>query len=82
MTYDEARTTIQRYTVYRHFKGGLYQVDVIAKCEGTGKPMVIYHDMKKHGITWARPADEWYEEMDTGQKRFEEVKIVPAKKGE
>ena len=44
--------------------------------------IVIYHDMKKHGITWARPGEEWYEEMDTGQKRFEEVKIVPAKKGE
>ena len=73
MTYQEAKIKIPVYAVFRHFKGNLYEVLAIAQDTETEKPIVIYQDVNKRGIIWARPASMWFDEVNEGVKRFEKV---------
>lgn len=74
MSYDEAKVKIPALSIYRHFKGNLYKVLAIAKDTETEEPIVIYQDIEKHGIYWARPAHMWFDEVSEGVKRFERYK--------
>ena len=74
MTYYEAKTAIPRYAIFRHFKGNMYEVLAIAKDTETEEPVVIYQDIKKRGIIWARPASMWFDEVEVGVRRFERCK--------
>lgn len=42
--------------VYKHFKGGLYIVEDIARHSETGKEMVVYRSLKD-GKLWVRPVE-------------------------
>lgn len=58
----------KRGEIYRHFKGGTYQVLGCAILEGTKEEMIIYKSFKDE-ITWVRPLEEF-----TGIHPFHEVK--------
>lgn len=60
--------------LYRHYKGGLYEVIYTATHTETLEEMVVYKDNKEN--VWVRPASMWNEIVDTPfgkMKRF--VKI-------
>ncbi len=71
MTYDEAKTKIRQYGIYRHYKGNCYGVLAIAKHAETKEPFVVYQDINKRGITWIRAASTWFDDVGNGKKRFE-----------
>jgi len=56
--------------IYRHYKGGLYDVlDIVIHTE-TSEEMVLYEDVK--GKRYVRPLSMWNEEVN-GKPRFEYV---------
>lgn len=71
MTYDEAKTRIREFGIYRHYKGGYYQVLAIAIHSDTGQILVIYKNIVDTRITWVRPASTWFDDVGNGKKRFE-----------
>ncbi len=44
--------------IYRHYKGGMYQVIAVATHSETLEPMVVYQSMKDGGY-WVRPLSMW-----------------------
>jgi hypothetical protein len=40
---------------YRHFKGGEYQVQGVARHSETGEPLVVYTPLYGEGGLWVRP---------------------------
>jgi hypothetical protein len=48
--------------VYRHYKGGIYEVTEIAVHSETGEELVIYKNVSD-GRCWARPIGMWNEEI-------------------
>lgn len=66
--------------LYRHFKGGLYRVEGVARHSETLEEMVVYRALYGEGGLWVRPAAMWNETvMHEGvlQPRF-----APVKEGE
>lgn len=56
--------------LYKHYKGGLYIVEGIARhTERTAEDLVIYTSLDTHRL-WARPASMWNDRVD-GKPRFE-----------
>lgn len=84
--------------MYRHFKGGIYQIRCLAKHTETGETMVVYQAMYGDFEIYARPLSMFMEEVDhakypeAGQKyRFalmeagqdgEEPAVIPDPAGE
>ena len=84
--------------MYRHFKGGIYQIRCLAKHTETGETMVVYQAMYGDFEIYARPLSMFMEEVDhakypeAGQKyRFalmeagqdgEEPAVIPDSAGE
>lgn len=66
--------------LYRHFKGGIYQVINIARNEANrDEELVIYRSIK-YGEIWARKLDSFMSEVDAekypefaGQQRLEYI---------
>lgn len=59
--------------IYRHFKGGEYEVIGVAVHTETEEGLVLYREVKDPtGIIWARPIEMWDEIVD-GEKRFEKI---------
>lgn len=63
---------------FRHYKGGLYVIDCVAKHTETEELLVVYHDVKKN--YWARPYDMFFGEAPQGKEnvtnqenRFEKI---------
>lgn len=50
--------------IYRHFKGGRYQVLGIARHTELEYDLVIYQDLDKDGKLWARPAGVWFQNVE------------------
>jgi hypothetical protein len=48
--------------IYRHYKGGIYEVTDFAEHSETGEKLVIYKNVFD-GRCWARPAEMWNEEV-------------------
>ena len=44
--------------IYKHYKGGLYEVQSRAKHAETGEIMVVYWNLE-HSTTWVRPLKEF-----------------------
>lgn len=69
---------IQLHRVYRHFKGGLYLVEGVARHSETLEDYVVYRRLSGDCSLWVRPAAMFLSEVDrekypdAGQKyRFE-----------
>ena len=63
--------------LYRHFKGGLYRVEGVARHSETLEEMVVYRALYGEGGLWVRPASMWNETVTHEgvlQPRFELVK--------
>ena len=63
--------------LYRHFKGGMYQVLYLAQHSEDEQLLVIYRSLGD-GKTWARPVCKWVELADAGGRlvpRFERVQL-------
>lgn len=58
----------QKFAMYRHHKGGLYQVINNALMEGTKEPVVVYKD-HPGGYVWVRPLSEWWEKFTAVEDR-------------
>jgi len=62
--------------LYKHFKGGLYQVLAIARHEETYKPLVIYQALYGDYRIWARDLDVFIEEIKVDGKRKPRFEFV------
>jgi len=47
--------------IYRHYKGGRYEVIGIARHSETLEEMVVYRALYGEGGLWVRPASMWNE---------------------
>ena len=56
--------------IYRHFKGGGYEVIGNAIHTETGESLVIYRSIDRPSPIWARPEKMWNDTVN-GKKRFE-----------
>lgn len=62
--------------IYRHYKGGLYEVTGTASHSETLEPMVVYRALYgEHGL-WVRPAFMWNEEVEVNGVRMKRFTLV------
>lgn len=63
--------------LYKHYKGGTYEVITLAKHSETDEALVVYKSIE-YGSVHARPLSMWFEIVVNGsglrQSRFEEIK--------
>ena len=59
--------------VYRHYKGGLYEVLGNAVHTETGEKLVIYRPVGVISKMWARPESMWNDYINAEVKRFTKV---------
>ena len=60
--------------VYRHYKGGLYEVFGIAKQTETEEPLVIYYPLGRRSELYARPESMWNDYIVSADvRRFTKV---------
>jgi len=57
--------------IYRHFKGGRYEVIAIAKHSETLEDMVVYRALYGEGDVWVRPASMWLEQVQRDGKTYQ-----------
>ena len=55
---------------YRHFKGGLYRVEGIARHSETLEEMVVYRSLTEPEKLWVRPLSMWEENVTRDGKTF------------
>ncbi|MCB1701869.1 MAG: DUF1653 domain-containing protein [Pseudomonadales bacterium] len=61
---------------YRHYKGGEYQVQGVARHSETGELLVVYTPLYGEGGLWVRPLTMFEETVQSGgreQPRFEYI---------
>lgn len=56
--------------IYRHFKGGMYEVLGIAIHSETEEKMVIYRSLKNNSL-WVRPKKMWEEKIEREGKIYQ-----------
>lgn len=56
--------------IYRHFKGGMYEVLGIAIHFETEEEMVIYRSLKNNSL-WVRPKKMWEEKIEREGKIYQ-----------
>jgi hypothetical protein len=49
--------------IYRHFKGGRYEVIGIARHSETEEELVVYRALYGDGALWVRPLSMWNERV-------------------
>ena len=55
--------------IYRHFKGGKYEVLGVAKHSESGEELVVYRALYGEGGLWVRPLPMFLEEVEWGGER-------------
>lgn len=55
--------------LYRHFKGGIYEVIGIARHSETLEELVIYKSLKDQSL-WVRPLSMWNERIEKEGKIY------------
>lgn len=58
--------------IYKHYKGGTYQIISLATHTETGEIMVIYKSIN-FGSVYARPIDTWFSKTDSDEMRFTQI---------
>lgn len=69
-------TTIQK-GIFRHYKGGYYEVIDVARHSETLEDMVIYREIHDKATLWVRPFQMFFETIEIHgrkQSRFEFIK--------
>ena len=66
--------------LYRHFKGGLYRVEGVARHSETLEEMVVYRALYGEGGLWVRPASMWNETVT--HEGVLQPRFAPVKEGE
>lgn len=62
--------------LYRHFKGGIYEVLFVAKNSETLEDMVVYRaNYGEHGV-WVRPLSMWNETVECDGKTFKRFEYI------
>lgn len=61
---------------YRHYKGGEYEVVVLALKEDTLEPLVIYRSPQHKNTVWARTYSDWNSEVEWEGKTVKRFTIV------
>lgn len=57
----------QKGQIYKHFKGGEYEIVGVAKHSESLEELVVYqHD----GQLWARPLSMWFDEVDKPELNY------------
>ena len=56
--------------IWRHFKGGLYEVIGLCKHSETLEDMVVYRALYGEGGLWVRPASMWLEVVERDGQTF------------
>jgi len=59
--------------IWRHYKGGFYEVIAVAKRESDAAELVLYAKCDGDGTVWVRPLSEWNETMPNGKQRYTRV---------
>lgn len=65
--------------IFRHYKGGEYEIVETGFLENTGEPSVVYRSLDKDGIVWIRTAENFYEvimENKVELPRFKHIKAI------
>ena len=70
MKYSDDRPDI-RPGIYRHFKGGMYQVVGVATNSETGEYMVVYRARYGEKGLWVRPASMWTETVERDGQTYQ-----------
>jgi hypothetical protein len=69
---------IRQYSVYKHFKGGIYQVLGFCKDSDSLADLVIYQNLRDTSQIWTREMNDFVSrvEVENGQilNRFERIK--------
>ena len=60
---------------YRHYKGGEYEVIGVARHSENQEEMVVYRSLKD-GQIWARPFENFMEEVDIDGEKFPRFKFI------
>lgn len=62
--------------LYRHFKGGIYEVLFVAKNSETLEDMIVYRaNYGEHGV-WVRPLSMWNETVERDGKTFKRFEYI------
>ena len=70
MKYSDDRPDIKP-GIYRHFKGGMYQVVGVATNSETGEYMVVYRALYDEKGLWVRPASMWTETVERDGQTYQ-----------
>lgn len=62
--------------IYRHYKGNLYEVLVIAKHSETLEEMVVYKALYGEGLVWVRPLSMFEEEIIKDNVRIKRFELI------
>ena len=75
MKYSDDRPDI-RPGIYRHFKGGMYQVVGVATNSETGEYMVVYRALYGEKGLWVRPVSMWNETLEKDGKTVKRFEFI------
>lgn len=70
-------SSLTQGSVWRHYKGNLYELVSIARHSETLEEMVVYRALYGEGMLWVRPLSMWLEEVITSEgtvRRFTKIK--------
>jgi len=72
--------------IYKHTKGGLYEVICVGKCSETKTEQIVYRSLQANheGEVWVRPLSEWQErftpfDIDTLDFYFDKIALLVIK---
>jgi hypothetical protein len=64
MSKKEAQAIILQPGLYRHYKGGEYEVISVARHSETGEQLVVYRCLYDDGSWWVRPLEMFAESVE------------------